>query len=146
VQRNRALELADADWVFFIDADERCTRQLAPEISEALRSGTHAAYRVPRRNILFGREVRHTGWWPDYQVRLLRRDRCRYDESRQVHEFPSVDGSIGSLSAPLIHFNYTTWRQFAQKQLAYAALEANSLYQNGERVRPRSFIGQPLRN
>ena len=145
IQRNRALDLANADWVFFIDADERCTHSLALEIPEALRAGSHAAYRVPRRNILFGREVRHTGWWPDYQVRLLCRERCRYDERRQVHEAATVDGTIGDLSAPLIHFNYKTWRQFAQKQRAYATLDARSLYNDGKRARPRSFIGQPLR-
>src|SRR4051812_1275904 len=73
-QRNKALALATGEWVFFVDADERGTPSLAKEISEAIVRDDYAAYRVPRRNILFGHEVRHTGWWPDYQIRLLRRN------------------------------------------------------------------------
>ena len=144
-QRNHGLDTATTEWVFFIDADERCTPALSNEIQRAILAGEHTAYRVPRRNILFGREVRHTGWWPDYQVRLLRRAECRYDESIGVHELPTVKGSTGNLNAPLIHYNYKTWRQFATKQKAYAKLEALSQWDTGRRFRLKSLVGQPLR-
>jgi glycosyltransferase involved in cell wall biosynthesis len=144
-QRNRALEFASTEWVFFIDADERCTSELAQEISRALTRTDCDAFRVSRRNILFGHEVRHTGWWPDYQLRLLRRSRARYDEMRQVHEFPQVEGEICTLLEPLIHFNYGTWGQFFRKQRSYGPLEARALYDLGQRARPRSLLGQPLR-
>jgi hypothetical protein len=78
-------------------------------------------------------------------VRLLRTDRCRYDETQAVHEVPIVEGSIGTLKHPLIHFNYATWRQFVAKQRSYAPLEARALYAAGHRAHLRSFIGQPLR-
>lgn len=144
-QRNRALDLCDTDWVFFIDPDERMTLALAEEIAGALQAGHDAAHRVPRRNILFKHEVRHTGWSPDYQIRLLKRDSCRYNENQQVHELPHVRGSIGTLHTSLVHFNYDTWGQFFAKQLAYAPMEARALYAEGHRVRPRSLLGQPLR-
>lgn len=144
-QRNRALELATTDWVFFIDPDERCTQELAEEIAGAISRPDCAAFRLPRRNFLFGHEVRHTGWWPDYQTRLLRKDKVSYDESRKVHEFPLVEGETGTLLNPLIHFNYETWGQFLKKQRAYAPLEARALYEAGNRARMRSFLGQPLR-
>ena len=144
-QRNIALESARGDWVFFIDPDERCTPELASEIADMLLDPGHTSFRVPRRNFFFGREVRHTGWWPDYQVRLLKREHCRYDQEREVHELPVCAGSMGTLSSPLVHYNYETWGQFIGKQRAYARLEARSLYQKGQRARPRSFIGQPLR-
>jgi len=144
-QRNLALGLADTEWVFFIDPDERCTRPMAEEIKRAIMGEDCAAYRVPRRNFLFGREVRHTGWWPDYQIRLLRRRLVRYEESRKVHEFPEVEGEICTLLNPLIHYNYKSWEQFVQKQLAYAPLEAQALYEMGTRARLRNFVGQPLR-
>ena len=145
VQRNRGLDAAATEWVFFIDSDERCTSWLAREIVEAMGKEDYAAYRVPRRNILFGHEVRHTGWWPDHQTRLLFRERCRYDEARDVHEFPIVNGRTGTLTQPLIHYNYRSWRHFIEKQSAYAKLDAKALYRAGRRARPRSFIGQPLR-
>jgi hypothetical protein len=100
---------------------------------------------MPRRNFLFGHEMRHTGWWPDYQLRLMRPALSHYDDSRQVHEFPAVTGEIYSLLNPLIHFNYASWGQFISKQRAYAPLEAAALYSEGVRARPVSLIGQPLR-
>jgi (heptosyl)LPS beta-1,4-glucosyltransferase len=144
-QRNRALELATSEWVFFIDPDERCTEPLALEIASVLDRAQCDAFRVPRRNILFGREVRHTGWWPDYQTRLLRRANARYDESRQVHEYPIVPGESCTLLNPLVHFNYDSWGHFIRKQRAYAPMEAGALYKDGHRARLRSLIGQPLR-
>lgn len=144
-QRNKGLELSTSRWVFFIDPDERMTPALAAELARAIGSNEYAAYRVPRLNILFGHRVRHTGWSPDYQMRLLQRERCRYDESRAVHEFPVVEGAIGTLRHRLVHYNYRTWRQFIAKQVAYAPLEAQALYAAGHRAKWRSFIGQPLR-
>jgi glycosyltransferase involved in cell wall biosynthesis len=145
VQRNRALDHTTTDWVFFIDPDERCTPVLAGEILRVIADPQHAAYRVPRRNFIFRREVRHTGWWPDYQIRLLNRARCRYDETNEVHERPIVDGTVGTLQNSLIHFNYLTWGQFVAKQRAYAKLDARALYREGGRAHPRSFVGQPIR-
>jgi glycosyltransferase involved in cell wall biosynthesis len=144
-QRNRALDAASSRWIFFIDADERCTPRLAQEIAQAMDNPPYAAYRVPRRNILFGHEVRHTGWSPDYQLRLLERERCRYDESRLVHELPTVQGEIGTLKARLVHYNYDTWGQFIAKQRAYSDLEAQALYASGRRASVKSLVGQPLR-
>ena len=144
-QRNHALSRATGDWLFFIDPDERMTPPLAREIEEAINQAQLVAYRVPRRNILFGHEVRHTGWWPDYQVRLLKRVACRYDESREVHEFPIVRGETGTFTQPLIHYNYDTWGQFFRKQWSYARYDARALYAVGRRARPRSLVGQPFR-
>ena len=144
-QRNHALHAAETEWVFFIDADERCPPALALEVEQSITGSTHNAYRVPRRNILFGHEVKHTGWWPDYQIRLMRREYCRYDESIHVHERPIVQGSTGTLTFPLIHYNYKTWSQFAAKQKAYARLEAEALWAERRRPKLRSMIGQPLR-
>jgi glycosyltransferase involved in cell wall biosynthesis len=144
-QRNFALDAVSTEWVLFIDPDERMTPPLTGELVGVLTSGSDVAYRVPRRNVLFGKEVRHTGWSPDYQVRLLRTNRCRYDETQAVHEVPVVDGSIGTLEHPLIHFNYATWAQFIEKQLAYAPLEAHALHAAGHRAHVWSLAGQPLR-
>lgn len=144
-QRNFALDAVSTKWVFFIDADERMTQPLAEEIVALLRAGTDAAYKVPRRNVFFGKEVRHTGWWPDYQIRLLQIDKCRYDEAIQVHEVPDVQGTVGTLANPLIHFNYDSWRQFISKQRFYAPREAQALYASGHVAHLRSFFGQPAR-
>lgn len=144
-QRNFALDTANTEWVFFIDPDERATPQLCDEIIQVMQRADCGAWQVPRRNYLFGKEVRHTGWYPDYQIRLFRREGIRYDESRKVHEFPVIEGDTCTLLNPLIHYNYRTWRQFISKQRAYAPLEAQALQADGHTARARSLIGQPAR-
>ena len=145
-QRNRALECARGTWVFFIDPDERVTPPLEREIRTTLAAPAAAGYWVPRRTFMFGHEVRHAGWWPDYQMRLLRRDLAHYDETRAVHEVPQIPpAQQGHLQAPLLHYNYATWRQFTAKQRAYAASEARARHARGSKARPRNFVLQPLR-
>lgn len=143
-QRNFALSQASTDWVLFIDPDERATPELCGEIVRRL-DGTCNAWRVPRRNLLFGHEVRYTGWWPDYQIRLMRREGTHYNEARKVHEVPVISGEVCPLMNPLIHFNYRTWRQFIAKQRSYAPLEAQALHAEGTQAHLRSLIGQPVR-
>lgn len=145
-QRNRALERCHGTWVFFIDPDERMTPALAAELRALLTDGgTIGGAWVPRRNFMFGREVRHAGWSPDYQLRLLRRAGARYDEDRAVHEVPVVMGTAVHLQEPLLHYNYATWAQFTAKQRAYTAHEAAAQAARGLRAKPQNFILQPLR-
>ncbi len=74
-QKNRALDLATGDWVLSLDADEWLTAESAEEIRRVVAAGATgaAAYRMPRRSSFCGRFMRHSGWWPDYVVRLFRR-------------------------------------------------------------------------
>lgn len=148
-QRNAALRLPASDWVLFIDADEQCTPELAAEIRKAINREPDAdepvAYGIPRRNYMFGRWFRHAGWYPDYQYRLFRRDKGRYDEKRGVHELAIFDGPVGRLNSEFLHFNYDTLGEFYSKQNAYALLEARSRYDAGARARARNFVLQPMR-
>jgi glycosyltransferase involved in cell wall biosynthesis len=151
-QRNAAIELARGDWVFFIDADERATPAVGEEIRNAIRSTQHVTrntqyvgYWIPRRNIIFGKEIRHTGWSPDYQPRVLRKGYARFDPAREVHELVLWDGEVGYLREPLIHYNYETLAQFRAKQIVYTRYEAQVWYNEGKRARWRGLIGQPLR-
>ena len=145
-QRNAALELVGGEWVLFVDADEVVTPALAEEVRVAVAgAGEVAGFWIPRRNYICGRWVRHAGWYPDEQLRLLRRGRARYDEARPVHEVVLLDGPAGHLREPFIHYNYADLDQFRRKQARYAELEALALRQRGIRPRPHSYILQPLR-
>ena len=64
-QKNRALGLAEGDWVLSIDADERVSQPLRLEIEQAIASATYPAYSLPRRSSYCGRFMQHGGWWPD---------------------------------------------------------------------------------
>jgi glycosyltransferase involved in cell wall biosynthesis len=159
-QRNRALELCAGDWVLFLDADERVSPELRAELlgtgDWGLGTGETtllipnpqspiAGYWIPRHNQFFGRTLRGGGWYPDHQLRLLRRECARYDEARLVHEFAQLDGAAGYLTQHLLHLNIERIDELWRKQTSYAIQEAQTLYQAGQRARWRSFVGAPLR-
>lgn len=152
-QRQAALDATNAAWILFVDADERIPPDLAAEIRRRLAaddSGTDATtqpvdgYWLARRNFIAGNETRGGGFYPDYQLRLLRRGAAHY-APRAVHETVQVRGATARLQTPLLHYNYRDWRHFHAKQPTYAQYEADGLAARGIRPRPHNFVLQPLR-
>lgn len=142
-QRNAALDQLKTDWIFFVDADERGTPALAAEVRRVVAERPEMGWHVPRHNYIFGRLTRGAGWYPDYQLRLFRQGKVRY--VKPVHEIAEVDGEIGYLENPLIHYNYRDLDQFRAKQRAYTSYDARILKEQGLRPRPHNFVLQPLR-
>jgi (heptosyl)LPS beta-1,4-glucosyltransferase len=147
-QRNAALEAVSdvADWVLFVDADERVSPKLAEEVRAVCETDTCAGYRIPRHNYIFGKLTKGAGWYPDYQLRLLRVGKARYDVTRPVHEVVDLDGEMGTLQEPFIHYNYRDLSHFLEKQRRYSAYDAQRLREQGIRLKPHHLITQPLRH
>lgn len=144
-QRNDALQAVDAEWILFVDADERSSPEQAAEIRATVAIGDCAGYWIPRHNYIFGKLTRHTGWYPDYQLRLLRRASARYDPARPVHELVILDGQAGYLGVPFVHYNYNTVAQFRSKQRRYVQYDAQILKEQGIRPQAHKFVTQPVR-
>jgi glycosyltransferase involved in cell wall biosynthesis len=145
-QRNAALELASSDWIMFVDSDERIPTTLAREIrSVAERDVSTVGYWVPRRNIICGRWIKHAGWYPDRQLRLLRKGHASYPTDLPVHEVARLDGPAGNLAEPLVHLNYSSLGEFWQRQRRYARIAAAGMIRRRERPRLRAVVGQPFR-
>jgi glycosyltransferase involved in cell wall biosynthesis len=146
-QRNAALDavLGQADWVLFVDADERVTPDLAAEVRSAIEQPEIVGWQIPRHNYIFGRLTCGAGWYPDYQLRLLRLGAARYDPARQVHELVLLDGPGGHLDNPLVHYNYSSVAQFHHKQRSYSTYDARMLYEGGIRPKPQNYLLQPWR-
>jgi len=134
-QRNVAINAVDADWIFFVDADERATPELAQEIMDIVaQSGPGSVgWNVPRQNYLFGKLTHGAGYWPDYQMRLLKRGHAQYE--RPASEIVVLDGPADDLQQPLIHYNYETIAQFRAKQTFRIDFEAMNLYRRGEKCK-----------
>jgi glycosyltransferase involved in cell wall biosynthesis len=140
-------ERGPIEWIFFVDADERATPELAGEVRRAIVEQPEVVgWWVPRHNYIFGKLTLHTGWYPDHQLRLLRPDRSHWDPSREVHELPILKGDEGYLDHVLIHYNYDSLRQFVAKQKKYSAIDARILYDAGERPKWWSVFSMPVRH
>ncbi len=149
-QRNDALAWAaaqkpPADWVFFVDADERCTTGLAAELRTVAEDSTRDVWAVPRHNFIFGKLTLGAGWFPDFQARLFRVGKADFEPARAVHEVARHNGEMGRLRATLDHYNYDSVAQFHEKQRRYSEYDAGILFKQGVRPKPRNFVLQPLR-
>lgn len=146
-QRNAALEavVGKADWVLFVDADERVPPELAAEVQSVIQNTSDVGFRIPRYNYIFGKLTQGAGWYPDYQTRLLRIGKAHYDPERQVHELVILDGMEGTLSQPFIHLNYESLAQFHDKQKRYSAYDAQMLFQQSIHPKLQNYVLQTVR-
>jgi glycosyltransferase involved in cell wall biosynthesis len=133
IQKNFGFEKATGDWILCLDADERVTAELQGEIKN-LKLETIAnidGYWIPRKNIIFGKWIEHTGWYPDYQLRLFRRGKGKFTEEH-VHETLKVDGKTEYLKNNLVHNNYENILQFLNRlSTIYGPNEAEQLIKKG---------------
>ncbi len=133
-QKNRALDAATGDWVFSIDADEWVTPELRDEMRAVMADPAAApAYALPRRSSFCGREMKHSGWWPDYVVRLFRRGAARFSEDL-AHERLVVTGATRKLRQPLMHEAISTMEQMLGKMNLYSSASARMLHARGRRA------------
>ena len=99
-QKNRALDRTTGDWVLALDHDEWVTAELRAEIEAIMASpGELAAYAMPRLSNFCGRDMRHSGWWPDPVIRLFRKGTGRFSEDH-MHDRLIVHGKIGATEKP----------------------------------------------
>jgi glycosyltransferase involved in cell wall biosynthesis len=132
VQKNRALAYATGDWVLSLDADERVSPQLHAEIKAVLASPQAEGYRLPRSSSFCGRFIRHSGWYPDYVLRLFQRGAGRFSEAL-VHESVQLQGRVESLSQPLIHYTYRDVESVISKLNHYSSAAAEQMDAKGKR-------------
>ena len=132
-QKNRALDLAHGDWVLSLDADEWLTAESAEEIRRVVSANDAevVAYRMPRRSSFCGRFLRHSGWWPDYVLRLFRRGRARFSDD-MVHERVIADGKIETLSLPIMHETFVDLEDLVDKMNRYSTHGARQLQREGK--------------
>jgi glycosyltransferase involved in cell wall biosynthesis len=140
-QKNRALSYAKNEWVFSIDADERVTPELQSQLIIAMQDDGKDGFYVPRLSQFCGRFIRHSGWYPDYVLRLFRRTKGRFSNDI-VHERVILEGPAGRLSSPLLHYSYLNEADVLRKTEQYATAGALQMFKNGKTA---SFADAPLR-
>lgn len=133
--RNDAIAACTHDWVFSLDADERCTPAAQREITHVLAKADADAYYVPRRNWFMGRWIKHSGWYPDYrQPQLFRKNALRFNDQDEVHESYQVQGKIGYFKAAIVQVPFQNLEQLVHKMQRYSTLGAKKLTRRNKRI------------
>ena len=115
LQKNFGFEKAGNEWILSIDADEEVSPELAKEIKEMLAKKTTVnGFWIPRKNIIFGKFIEHSGWYPDPQLRLFRKGEAKFVKAH-VHEPVKLNGESAYLSQHLIHHHYNSISNFLLK-------------------------------
>lgn len=148
--REIAINEVNAEWVFILDADERITLELAQEIKTKIKNNedfTH--YSISRKNI-FGRKkwLKHGGWWPDYQIRLIKKNSF-VKWAKRIHATPEIEGREGRLGQPLLHYFHGDLAVMVGKTAVFEDIESDLLFEAGKNVSTstffRKFLGELYR-
>jgi glycosyltransferase involved in cell wall biosynthesis len=135
-QKNVALDLCTSDWILLLDADEVLTPGLQDEIRQLLvcpsgRKPQFDAYWIPRLNLIFGRWMRHGGFYPDRKLRLFRRGEARLSEGVGPHSTPQFKGPRGKLRHDMLHYAYPSLNVYLEHMNRYSSEIAQLLHNKG---------------
>jgi glycosyltransferase involved in cell wall biosynthesis len=143
-QKNFASAQAQNNWVLSLDADEELDPRAQAAVLDWKRSTPSAAgYQFARRAQYLGRWILHSGWYPDYKLRLFDRRRGSW-EGAYVHESVLVDGPVATLPGEILHYTCNSLEEHRQRIEFYTDLAAKEMFERGERVSPlRRTLGPP---
>lgn len=133
LNRQKAIDKTTGDWVLNIDSDEELTPELSEEIQTISKNTSHSGFRIPRRNMVFGKWLGYTGWYPDYQLKLFRHGKGQLP-CKSLHEDIVIDGTIGTLNNDLLHHHYQSVGEFMEHLVRYTENDAEFLQKKGETV------------
>src|SRR4030042_2249641 len=122
--RNFGLSKAKGEWIFILDADEEVPHDLAKFLLSESRNPSGDYYRISRKNIIFGKWIKHAGWWPDYQIRFFRKGKVSWIE--KIHGIPLTKGHGVDMEpkerTSITHYNYQTLIQYIERMNRYSSV------------------------
>ncbi|TSC88568.1 MAG: Glycosyl transferase family protein [Microgenomates group bacterium Gr01-1014_7] len=145
--RNFAISKAKNDWILVLDPDEQIDEDLAKRLQALVnKSSSFDFVEIPRKNIIFNKWIKHSGWWPDYQIRLFKKGSVVWQS--QIHSKPQAKGTGLKLASEekwsIIHQNYQTIEQFISRMNRYTQIQAEELKKSGYKFRWQDIFDKPL--
>jgi len=131
-QKNYGFRKTKGEWVLFLDADERVTPELKTEILQIIKSPqvSFVGYKMPRLNNLLGQDMHFGGWYPDYQTRLVKREKFKGWRGK-LHEQLLINGRVGRLKSHLYHLTHRSLSAMIEKTQRWSKIEAELLEKAG---------------
>ncbi|MBI4639932.1 MAG: glycosyltransferase family 2 protein [Candidatus Tectomicrobia bacterium] len=142
-QKNFAIDQASFPWILSIDADERISPELKEEIEQLRKIGMSMdGYFIPRKAFYLGRWIRHSGWYPDYKVRLFRKEKGRWSGTNP-HDSVKLEGEAGYLKGVIEHYSYRDLAHNLDVINRYSTIGAEELHKLGKRTRWHHLVLNP---
>lgn len=146
--RNFAINKAKGDWIMIVDADEVIPDNLSREIikiTENIQSNI-TYYSIPRKNIIFNKWMKNSGWWPDYQIRLFKKGNVKWSE--KIHGIPLTFGKgkdiVAEENFAIVHHNYNSVSGFVERMNRYTSIQAKDFVQNKENINLSELMLRPV--
>jgi (heptosyl)LPS beta-1,4-glucosyltransferase len=144
--RNYAISKAKSNWILILDADEEITNNLSKSLRKIVKKPSADYYRLPRKNIIFGKWIKHSRWWPDYNIRFFKKGHVSWSEI--IHSVPITTGKGLDLEAKeanaIVHYHYETIEQYIQRLNRYTTQHAKLNVKEGYKFKWRDLIKKPI--
>ena len=132
-KRKFSVDKAANDWILFVDADERISKELGEEILELKPPNDTAGYFLNRKNFYLGKWIKHCGIYPDYHIRLFNRKKAAVND-RIIHEGIEVKGKTLQLIGALLHYPVRNISGMVDKVNYYSTMESQEHFNNGRKI------------
>ena len=144
-QLNWALRKIESEWILVVDSDEEVSEKLQDEIKNLFEKGNPSldGYYISRKSKFLGKWIYHSGWYPDYVLRLFKREKTYY-KKRKLGSSAIVQGKTGSLKGEILHYPYRDLGHYLQKFSRYTLLSAEQMYDEGERTTALGIGFKPI--
>ncbi|MCJ7740408.1 glycosyltransferase family 2 protein, partial [Candidatus Microgenomates bacterium] len=145
--RNFGIGKAKNGWILIVDADEEIPKSLVKYLLDVSKKGNYDYFRIPRKNLVFGKWIRHTGWYPDYQIRFFKKGSVNWTE--KIHGVPETKGKGFDLKAEeelsIIHNNYQSLEQFLERLNRYTNIAAKEMYLSNKHFQVNNLFEAPVK-
>jgi len=145
IVRNFGISKAQNEWILIVDPDEIISSDLSLKLKEVMYKNEADYFRLPRKNIIFGKWIKHSRWWPDYNIRFFKKGSVYWNEV--IHSIPLTKGKGIDLDAiennAIIHYHYQTIEQYIERMNRYTTAQANGLIKNGQKFNWFDLIVKP---
>lgn len=143
--RNYAISKAKGEWILILDADEVISPSLSSRLRKIVEKPDADYYRIPRKNIIFKRWIRHSRWWPDYNIRFFKKGNVVWNEI--IHSVPVTTGKGLDLPAEedvaILHYHYTSIEQYIERLNRYTTEHSKLLIAEGYKLSWKDLIKKP---
>ncbi len=144
--RNFAISKAKGEWILILDVDEEIPSGLIKKLKEIVKKPKSDYYRIPRKNIIFGKWMKHTRFWPDYNIRFFKKGMVSWNEV--IHAVPMTQGLGADIpdkeEYALVHHNYEDIDQYIERMNRYTKVQSQELMKNGYVFAWQDLITKPL--